>query len=157
MSDGVDIWGQKKWQELAEELGIECIQVQSKADLALHNGDSHNAIPVSAVTSQGLGELRERIGRVCPRVGKNHVSGGLIVEDARWLSQERQMVLYGMVTGDQVTGMIKPENSTGCCHTVPRWSSYQYTDKGDTSWRDIQDRQYLLLLTWTGPVIGREH
>lgn len=105
-----DTWIQKKWLELADELGIECIQVQSKADLAPQISDSQTkAILVSAVTSRGLGELKARIGKICPRKNKIHTkSSGLIVEGARWLSQERQMVLHGMVTGEQLASAIKP-------------------------------------------------
>lgn len=111
VSDGTqnDAWSQKKWLELAEELGLECIQVQSKVDLEPHNLDPQNMVLVSAVTSQGLSELKDRIGKVCPRKGKSGTSGsGLIVEGARWLSEERQMVLHGMVIGEGLTSAIKP-------------------------------------------------
>ena len=111
VSDGNqnDAWSQRKWLELAEELGIECIQVQSKVDLTPHNKDDQNGILVSAVTSQGLIELKSRIGKVCPRKDKSNTSSsGLIVEGARWLSQERQMVLHGMVFGEKLTNAIKP-------------------------------------------------
>ena len=90
--------------ELAEELGIECIQVQSKADLSSPQSKDPpgmKMIRVSAVTSQGLSELKGRIRWIGPRRDKSDIeSSGLIVEGARWLSEEGQMVLHGMVIGD---------------------------------------------------------
>ena len=53
VSDGSpsDAWIQKKWMELADELGVECVQVQSKADLLSQHANPWNERPFWSVPS----------------------------------------------------------------------------------------------------------